>query len=248
MWSSDNWLAATMLALCLSGAGSIAAQEAQSDIFVPPPGCVGFLTVQSRQCEMANYYRCNAINPDHRWRALFNAEGLIYIGRLASEGAWIELIDLVEDTKETITVDSPDIPSFTTLIEAGADQYVYYLVDNSGSKSRLVGTDRLTGKSIVIDGIRLDEVDFRFEEYTLDNDLIENGFGQQFIVPEWKMFFSGLEYWGEGADAEPVDNTPVQFIFPGEKGFFSTRPLFDCEMAISDSRGNYLGNGRDERS
>jgi hypothetical protein len=31
----------------------------------------------------------------------------------------------------------------------------------------------------------------------------------------------------------PVDGSPRQFIFPGEPGFFSTEPIFDCEATMS---------------
>ena len=34
--------------------------------------------------------------------------------------------------------------------------------------------------------------------------------------------------------ALPVDGSPVQFIFPGEPGFFSTEPIFDCDALMSD--------------
>jgi hypothetical protein len=57
--------------------------------------------------------------------------------------------------------------------------------------------------------------------------------GNQFIHPDWRLFFSGTEEWDFGDGPIPVDGSPRQFIFPGEKGFFSTRPVFDCNVITS---------------
>ena len=31
----------------------------------------------------------------------------------------------------------------------------------------------------------------------------------------------------------PIDGSPVDFTFPGEPGFASTQPLFDCDAMMS---------------
>ena len=35
----------------------------------------------------------------------------------------------------------------------------------------------------------------------------------------------------------PVDGTPRQFVFPGEPGFFTTEPIFDCDATMSGLDG-----------
>jgi hypothetical protein len=35
----------------------------------------------------------------------------------------------------------------------------------------------------------------------------------------------------------PVDGSPKQFVFPGEKGFFTTEPIFDCDATMSQDEG-----------
>ena len=44
----------------------------------------------------------------------------------------------------------------------------------------------------------------------------------------------GPSEW-DGGDGNylPIDGSPVQFIFPGEPGFASTQPLFDCDAVMS---------------
>jgi hypothetical protein len=212
------------------------AQTTAASTFSPPDGCTGFLTVQSRACEVANYYRCEAVAPGDYWRAKFDAEGLAYVSRTNSEGAWIELVDLVYHTRDTMMRDSPDPPSFTTLIDTGNDQYLYYHSDDFGSKSKLTGSDQLTGRSVTIDGVILQETQFEFNRLADDGALVERGRGQQFIVPEWRMFFSGIEFWGSEYDLAMDDHTPEEFIFPGDPGFFTARPKFECNETTSHLR------------
>ena len=47
------------------------------NVFTPPEGCTGFLTVQARNCSVSNYYKCAADPAGHQWRADFEVEGVI---------------------------------------------------------------------------------------------------------------------------------------------------------------------------
>ena len=57
---------------------------------------------------------------------------------------------------------------------------------------------------------------------------------RKYISAEWRLFFSGPSEW-DGGDGTylPIDGSPMQFIFPGEPGFASTQPLFDCDAVMS---------------
>lgn len=61
--------------------------------FTPPEGCTTFLTVQSRGCYVANYYRCEADTPGDQWRADFDQQGPFYLSRINSETQWVESYD-----------------------------------------------------------------------------------------------------------------------------------------------------------
>ena len=54
----------------------VLAVDAQAGTFTPPEGCTAFLTVQSRQCRVSNYYTCSGDAPGDQWRQDFDQEGV----------------------------------------------------------------------------------------------------------------------------------------------------------------------------
>jgi hypothetical protein len=57
--------------------------------------------------------------------------------------------------------------------------------------------------------------------------------GFEFIHRDWRLFFAGPSEWESDGQTFPVDGRPVQFVFPGEPGFFTTEPLFECDAQMS---------------
>ena len=53
-------LICAILAAGLLPAVPATAQSAMPGVISPPPGCTGWLTVQSRGCRVSNHYRCDA--------------------------------------------------------------------------------------------------------------------------------------------------------------------------------------------
>lgn len=208
--------------------------------FTPPAGCTGWLTVQSRACRVSNYYKCTQDAPGDQWRTDFDQEGLFFASRTDAEGQWVESIDMNPMTRQTLS-GGEDPASFSELL-GGADTFAFSLARDDGGSSAVVGFDRLTGKTVVIDGVSLQETQFEFAETKADGSVVKSR-GNEYISADWRLFFAGPSEWDDGSGAVPMDGSPLQFIFPGEPGFFSSQPLFECDAILSSySKGAAHGN------
>jgi len=203
--------------------------------FTPPKGCTGFLTVQSRGCRVSNHYICSQDTPGDQWRADFDQNGVYFASRIDGEGQWAETLDLARGTRQTLAPAPRDPASFTELL-GGMDTYDFGLKMDDGTGSKVRGFDRLTGKTVVIDGVTLSETAFEYSETDLGGNLTRQSRGHEYISPTWRLFFSGPSEWDDGSGYVPIDGSPVQFVLPGEKGFFSTEPLFGCDAVLSNYR------------
>ncbi|MFV0492059.1 MAG: hypothetical protein ACK5M4_09585 [Pseudorhodobacter sp.] len=202
--------------------------------FSPPDGCTGWLTVQSRSCRVSNYYTCDQDPPGDQWRADFDQEGVYFLSRVDHEAQWVESISLPPPVRQTLDSGAADPASFSELLASGLDTFDFALSKETGEHSNVRGFDRLTGKRFVIDGVELQETQFDFTETDLDGNTLRRAQGNEYIHPEWRLFFAGPTQW-DGGSGEwlPMDGSPLEFIFPGEPGFQSTQPLFECDAILS---------------
>lgn len=226
------WRGALLACLLPLAATQAPAQTAIPGTFTAPPGCTGFLTVQSRGCTVSNHYRCDADAAGDQWSANFDQDGLYRVGRIDRETQWIESYSMAPTVRQSLDPNPADPASFSDLLETGIDTYDFSQTE-AATRTRVRGFDTLTGRSVTIDGVALQETKFDFLELSEDGTVLRKSTGQQFISAEWRLFFSGIEEWNFGDGPVPVDGTPKQFILPGEKGFFSTRPIFDCNVKSS---------------
>lgn len=203
--------------------------------FTPPPGCEGFLTVQSRGCRVSNHYRCEADAPGDQWRADFDQEGIFFVSRIDREAQWVESYDMFPTVRQTLDPNPEDPASFSELLSTGTDTFAFGLTDDTGASTTVTGFDKLTGRSVTIDGVTLQETEFDFTETDADGNLLRSSHGNEYISPDWRLFFAGPSEWNNGEGALPVDGSPRQFIFPGEPGFFSSEPIFDCDAILSSA-------------
>jgi hypothetical protein len=202
--------------------------------FKAPEGCTTYLTVQSRGCYVANYYTCEGDPAGHKWRADFDQEGPFFLSRIDGETQWIESIDLNPVVTQTLDPNPQDPASFTQLIETGRDDFIFELSKDNGEHSKVRGYDKLTGNTITIDGVTLDETEFDYSETDDAGTVLRRARGNEYISREWRMFFSGASEWEDGPDNWlPMDSHPVKFFQPGDKGFESTQPIFDCDAVLS---------------
>jgi hypothetical protein len=208
---------------------------ARAGSFTPPAGCETFMTVQARQCRVSNHYRCAADTPGDQWRADFDQQGPFFMSRIDREAQWIESYDIgMTVVRQTLDPAPADPASFSELLSGGIDTFAFALSRDNGEQSRVTGFDRLTGRSVTIDGIALQETEFEFSETSTDGTLLRASRGREYIHPDWRLFFAGPSEWN-GGDGEylPIDGSPVDFIFPGEPGFASTEPLYDCDPLMT---------------
>jgi len=198
-----------------------------------PEGCEVFMTVQSKQCRVSNHYRCAADAPGDQWRADFDQEGIFFQSRINSEAEWVESYEFDPPVKQILLPGAMDPGSFSDLINTGRDDFIFGLSTDNGETTDVRGYDSLTGKSVVIDGITLRETEYSFEETDQSGAVLRQSRGNEYINPDWRLFFSGPSEWWDGTDWLPSDGRPVAFIFPGEPGFAATDPLFDCDPVLS---------------
>ncbi|MCU0900871.1 MAG: hypothetical protein MUC82_10320 [Cypionkella sp.] len=203
--------------------------------FAPPEGCTTFMTVQARQCRVSNHYKCGADTAGDQWRADFDQQGPFFLSRINREAEWVESFDLGEvAVRQTLDPNPSDPASFSELVASGTDTFAFGLSRDNGEQTRVNGFDTLTGRSITIDGVTLLETQFEFTETDQNGIVLRQSRGNEYIHPEMRLFFAGPSEWkGPEGDFLPMDGSPVQFIFPGEPGFASTEPLFDCDPLMT---------------
>lgn len=219
-----------ILPICATFLTAPALAQDDDDRFAPPEGCTAQLTIQSRSCQVDNIWTCDA-NPGHSWRMEFQADGPTFLSRIDSETQWIESFYLFPNQRRELVQPSDDPASLTELLETGIDSYDFTLRTPSGPV-RIVGFDRLTGDSVVIDGEPLLVTEFVARHETTSGTVLELQ-GNEYVSVKHRRFVAGT-YSGSGENgAFDIDQSPVDFIYPGEPGFFSKTPLYDCEASLA---------------
>lgn len=221
----DRWILAGALAAMAATA------SAQQQTFTPPGGCEGFVTIQAKGCVVENFFTCEGDPDGYTRRADFEEDGLAYAGLIDGEAQWLESWFPASGVFETLVPDPADPASFSNLLVTGIDTYDFQVQDRSGERFRFVGFDRTAGDPVVIDGVTLTPTDYDIRVVEPDGSVSWQSRGAEFIHEEWRVFIGGVsQSWATGDEPEETDNTPVEFIFPGEDGFFSSAPKYDCGL------------------
>ena len=194
-----------------------------------PDGCEGVLTVQQRGCVMVNVWQCEADPAGDKWIALIGEGGVFSIQHVDREFQWIEAFK--PSGTETLEQPAPDPSSITELLENGIDTWEFVL-NKPDSAERNVCYDALTGLEVIIDDEPLLQTEFEGKTLSGDGTEIDNGAGRQYVSAKHRLFFFG-ESWNPATPDDVVDLSPVEFIYPGESGFFSERPKFECGVIES---------------
>jgi hypothetical protein len=192
-----------------------------------PAGCEVFMTVQAKACRVSHYYTCSADAPGEQWRVDLDQEGPFFYSKVDSEAQWIESYDPI---KQVLNPGPADPASFSELLAEGMDTWDFSLTKADGTGSRASGYDRLTGRTVVIDGITLQETEVDFTEYDPTGNVLRRSRGNEYVSADWRIFFAGPGETDLGdGQWRPIDGSPVDFIFPGEEGFLATQPVHDCD-------------------
>ncbi|SIO18938.1 hypothetical protein [Vannielia litorea] len=214
------------LALALAAAGGAVAQTTS-----PPAGCAGFLTVQTRACTVSHYWRCEAAPEGTTWEVSHDIDGPVSQHVYDREFQWVDAFYFQTGTSERLYEPGPDPVSMTELLETGVDTYDFTTIEQTGEevvKLNTRGRDEATGKTEVIDGVTLHTYTVNSETRDENGDLVFSASGKQYVYREERLFMLGQESYFDGTEEWQEDNTPREFIFPGEKGFEDFKPRYGC--------------------
>lgn len=206
--------------------------------FVPPAGCTLSMTVQQRSCTVAQHYTCAADKPGDQRVDYFTRDGLVYQSRIDAETRWMESTDPVAGLTDRLEPEAPDHASFAILLKTGKDDYEFWTVSDSGQRLRYSGGDQLTGEKVVIDGVPLELTVFAIDTYDADGALLNFSRGQQYISREHGRFYGGFTHTNiAGGKTIETEDSPVRFIRPGQPGFASIQPQYDCDLLTASLAG-----------
>jgi hypothetical protein len=222
----------TTAMICVGAATPAAAQSAQ---FQVPDGCTAFLTVQSRSCIVSHHWICEADPEGTHWRVTLDQEGAFYLNYTDSEFRWLRAFNLRSGLTDTLIEPEDDPASMSALLETGRDTMSFSIRSQSqGSTFQrdYTGYDALTGASVMIDGEELLVTEFAYQWQAESGPRATEG--SQFVSPRLGLFFGGIETVATpSGDVLEGNYSPVEFAEPGEPGFLSTEPRYDCGDMMS---------------
>ena len=216
--------------LALAAPLTILALPAAAQDFTPPPGCEGTLTVQMRGCLVSNHFVCEDDADGVRRSISFREEGPSGASVVDREYQWLETYGA--ERRERLGEDVPDRASLTELFETGTDTFDFPVIDSSGPDEqtfRIIGVDQLAGEEVEIDGEPLERTRFAVKRLGPEGEEVYSVTGEQYVSRDRRLFFAGTETLEIGGREIEGDNTPVRFIEPGEPGFMTEKPLYECE-------------------
>lgn len=194
--------------------------------FDAPEGCEPKLTIQHKGCLLVNVWTCEADAPGDQWLAVFGQGGLFSVQKVDAEFQWVESFKVTGN--EALQTPAADPASLTELFETQLDTWDFTIETEDGPE-RNVGFDMLTGETTTIDGELLLNTEYAGRTLDADGNELDNGSGRQFVSETHRLFFFG-ESWDANTPDQVTDMSPVEFIYPGEVGFFSDSPKFECNQ------------------
>lgn len=237
MWATGKTsiAGAAIVAACLAVPVLPNATMAATELFQVPEGCTPFLTVQSRGCVVSHHWTCEGDAPGTHWRVMLDQDGPFGLSFTDAEFRWLQSWDLRRDTTNILIEPEQDPASLTELLATGNDTMVYSLRIETpmGSGQRdYTGFDRLTGDAVTIDGRPLLVTEFAYQFDTGTGTRRVSG--NQFVHESWRMFFGGIETVTEADGTSfDYDSSPMDFSEPGEAGFLTVQPVFECGEMMS---------------
>jgi hypothetical protein len=206
---------------------------AQDAIFGVPEGCDAYLTVQLKSCEVEHHYECAADPAGFKRDVRLGLSGILGGSTIDDEAQWIQSYSVQGNTARRLEANPIDRHSLTDLFATGVDTFDLRTLSSQSPAVRFVGEDRLTGDDVVIDGVPLEGVAFEISALDANGNELFARSGREYVSREWRMFFSGVQEVTSPDQTVGLDTSPVEFIFPGEPGFLSSRPKHGCGDAIS---------------
>ena len=223
---------AACLLTCL--AAPAAAQAPKT--FTLPQGCDAFLTVQSRSCTVDHHFTCTGEPDGVKHRVSLDETGVTYLGSTDAETQWLTSFHALLDQSERLEDAPADRASLTELLETGVDTYDFRTLSDQAGATRYMGYDRLTGELVTIDDVTLHETEYQITAFAPDGTELWSSGGNEYVSERWRVFFGGVSTITVPGDSFEEDSSPVEFLYPGEPGFLSANPKFDCGATMSSLR------------
>lgn len=230
----------TLLALALLMPLPAAAQDAPAAprLFSLPAGCTAYLTIQMASCTLSHHFTCEGDPEGWQRRVDLDEGGVTYFGAIDSETQWMESFHVMSGHSERLAPDPADPASISELIASGVDSYDFHTLSAEIGETRFVGQDRLTGNTVTIDGVTLDETEYFITAYDSGGGEMWRSEGREFISRDFGMFLAGISTVTAGGESWESNDTPMEFVFPGESGFLSGSPKFGCNVVLSKAPGH----------
>jgi hypothetical protein len=221
------------LALVTLGSPSFAQSQPEAQTFSLPAGCTAYLTVQSKECTVSHHFTCTNYSTGVQGRVDLDDIGATYIGTIDAETQWLNSFNPSTGSTETLEPGGAKPASFSELISTGSNDFDFSTRNDQTGLVHFVGNDTLTGTSVTIDGVTLEETTFHLTATAEDGTELWRTTGHEYISRDWRMFLSGTGETVTPAGSYKSDGSPVEFIFPGEPGFLSPNPKFGCGVVTS---------------
>jgi len=225
-------LAPAMLAL-IAPLPAFAQDQSRPRLFSLPPGCTAYVTIQATSCTLSHHFTCEGDPEGWQRRVDLDEGGVTYFGAIDSETQWMESVHVNSSHSEALEPNPADPASISNLIATGLDTYDFRTLSPEVGETRFVGQDRLTGNTVTIDGVTLDETEYFIAAYDSGGGEMWRAEGREFISRDYRMFLAGVSTITAGGESWESNDTPMQFIFPGEDGFLSGSPKFGCGAVMS---------------
>lgn len=201
--------------------------------FALPQGCTAFVTIQMAACTVSHAFTCADDPAGVKRRVDLDDTGVTYFGAIDAEAQWLESTHIRAARSEALAPDPADPMSFSELVETGVDNFDFITLSDEVGPTRYVGGDSLTGQTVVIDGVTLEQTRYSIRAIDASGAELWSSEGFEFINRDWRMFLSGVSTITVPEGSFDADDSPVEFIFPGEPGFLSPDPKHGCGAVLS---------------
>lgn len=226
---------ARILGVCATVLTGPAMAQGVNQVFPVPEGCTAFLTVQSRSCLISHHWRCDGDPEGTHWRATLDQEGAFYLSYTDTEFRWLRAFNLRSGSQDTLIEPEEDPASMSELLEMGRDTMIFSIREERAEgvfRRDYTGFDALTGATVMIDGEELEVTEFAYQWQTEAGPRETEG--SQFVSRRLGLFFGGLEtVTTPSGEVFEGNYSPMEFAEPGEPGFLSTEPQYDCGDMMS---------------
>jgi len=221
------------LPLIVPGAALMAQETTSPRLFSLPAGCTAYVTIQSAACGVSHHFTCEGDPEGLQRRVDLDEGGVSYFGAIDAETQWIESTHVLAGHSERLEAEPADRASFTALLETGVDTYDFKTLSDEVGVTRFVGQDRLTGNTVTIDGVVLDETEYAIRALDARGQEMWAASGFEYISRDFRMFLSGVSTITTPEESWENDDRPMEFVFPGEPGFLTGSPKFGCGVVMS---------------